>query len=59
MQFENKSDFESTTAQRGNNLYYAAVLDENGKETPITEQMIDQMYERLCAENTIRHALSR
>ena len=59
MQFESEGDFESVVGARGYELYYAAVLDECGNEVPITQQMIDQLYERLCAENTIREALLR
>ena len=59
MQFESKQEFSAIAGRRGYDLYYAAVLDENGIEKPITQQMIDQLYERLCAENTIREAISR
>lgn len=57
MQFEKRKDLEYVAEQSDYNFHYAAVLDEQGKEVPITQQMIDQLYERMCAEATIRQVL--
>ncbi len=57
MQFETRKDLEFIGSNKDYDLRYAAVINASGEEVPITQQMIDQLYERLCAEATIRHTL--
>lgn len=59
MQFENRKDLAYIAESSDYDLRYAAVVDESGREIPITQQMIDRLYDQLCAENTIRQALKQ
>lgn len=57
MQFEHRSDFSYISSDSDYDLYYAAIIDEQGNEVMITPDMIDQLYARLCAESHVRQAL--
>lgn len=59
MQFENRKDLTYIAESSDYDLRYAAIVDETGKEVPITQQMIDRLYDQLCAEKTIRHILQQ
>ncbi|EDY85507.1 hypothetical protein GP5015_1837 [gamma proteobacterium HTCC5015] len=59
MQLETKRDLSYIADHTEYDFRYAAIVDEHGQEREITPKMIDRLYERLCAENTIRHALKK
>ena len=59
MQLEKRKDLKYIADLPTCDFRYAALVDEQGRESEITHEMIDQLYDRLCAEHSIRHALQR
>lgn len=59
MQLETRKDLKYIADQPACDFRYAAIVDENGRESEITHEMIDRLYERLCAEHSIRRALEQ
>lgn len=58
MQFEKKDDLNYIASSHcEHDFKYAAVVNERGEEVEITQEMIDHLYESLCAEQQIRHTL--
>ncbi|MGM0563132.1 MAG: hypothetical protein ACQES2_02275 [Pseudomonadota bacterium] len=59
MQLETRKDLEYIAEIPACDFRYAAIVDEQGRESEITHEMIDQLYDRLCAEHSIRRALEK